>query len=257
MTQVLGVTVAGLSHPGRKRQSNQDFFLINRSLNLFAVSDGVEGGPYGEVASRMAGEKLEALLKDFDLSADATPPSADRPGMPFPVRALKYAFREVNRQLFVYTQENPKFKGMGTTLTALWFFEGRAYVGHVGDSRGYLIRDKVAKQLTMDHTSISESPMKQMQDIKLYEEISHTSEHELTRAMGINPDVQVQLAGGAPRPGDHFLLCTDGLYGQVQDWEIAKAASAEPPQLACRKLIQLANSRGGSDNIAVVIIQVE
>jgi len=253
----LGLITAGLTHQGKIRQANQDHFLINRQLNLFAVSDGIESAPYGDLASKMAVEKLESLLKDFDLSRDATPPSGDHPAVPLPVRALKYSFREVNRQIYNLGQENPKYKGMGTTLTALWIYQGRAYVGHIGDSRGYLIRENAAQQLTQDHTSLAEAPMKLAEDMELYEGIQHASEHELTRALGINPDVQVQLAGGVPRSGDRFLLCTDGLYSEAQTWEIVQTVTADPPQLACRKLVQLANQKGGSDNIAVVIVHIE
>ncbi len=253
----LSLISSGETNQGRLREVNQDFFLVNRQLNLFAVADGIETAPYGELASRMAAEKLEGLLKDFDLSLDATPPSDDHPAVPLPVRALKYAFREVNRQIYNFSRETPKYQGMGTTLTALWIYQGRAYFGHLGDSRGYLIRQKVAQQLTHDHTSISDSPSKLSEDMEFYEGSQRTSEHELTQALGINPDIQVQLAGGSPKSGDHFLLCTDGLYGQVQTWEMVDMVNQNLPHLACRKLIQLANQKGGKDNVAVVVVQVE
>jgi len=247
----------GITHQGRHREKNQDQFLVNRQLNLFAVADGVEDAPFGELASKMAVEELGKIISELDLSQDATPPFEDRPSLPLPARALKYALREVNRRLYHFAQENPKYQGMGTTLTAIWFTEGKAYIGHIGDSRAYLVRNTIAQQLTQDHTTIADRPTQQPDDLELYEEISHISEHELTRAVGINPDLMVQLAGGTPHPGDRFVLCTDGLYGMVRDFEIARTVIENPPQLACRKLVQLANQRGGVDNIAVVVIQID
>lgn len=252
----LRLNFAGMTHQGRMRQANQDSFITNRQLNLFAVADGVESAPYGELASKMAVEALESILKDFDLSEDATPPTPDHPSVPLPVRALKYAFREVNTRLYQYSKDNPKYKGMGTTLTALWIYENRAYFGHIGDSRGYLIRKGIAQQLTQDHTSIADSSFKPSDHMELYQESSQ-SEHELTRAVGLNPDIQVQLAGGAPESGDCFVLCTDGLYTHVQNWEIVNVVRENPPRLACQRLIQLANQKGGMDNITVVVVQIE
>ena len=250
------VVAHGITHQGRHREKNQDQFLVNRKLNLFAVADGVEEAPFGEIASRMAVEELGKIITGLDLSQDATPPFEDHPALPLPARALKYALREVNRRLYDFARQNPKYQGMGTTLTTLWLTQGKAYIGHIGDSRAYLVRNGIAQQLTQDHTTIADRPVQQTEDLELYEEISHISEHELTRVVGINPDLMVQLAGGTPHPGDRFVLCTDGLYGMVRDFEIAQTVEQNPPQLACRKLIELANQRGGIDNIALVVIQI-
>jgi len=251
------LTVAGINDQGLVRQTNQDNFLANRQINIFAVADGVEGAPYGEVASKMAVETLEKVIQELKVDDDVTPPFENVPGLPLPARALKYAFREVNRTLYKFSQEDRKYAGMGTTLSALWLNQDRIFIGHVGDSRAYLIRKKIIQQLTSDHTSLSEKHPDRPQDMELYEDVTHASEHELSRAVGINPDVQIQLAGGAAYSGDHFVLCTDGLYGQLRDFEISEIVVKNQPQLAARKLIQTANQRGGKDNIALVVIQVE
>lgn len=251
------VSAAGISDQGKVRKMNQDSYIANRQMNLFVVADGVESAPFGEVASRMAVEDLEKVIRELKVDDDATPPFENIPGLPLQARALKYAIREVNRKLHRFSQENSKYAGMGTTLTAVWINQGKAFVGHVGDSRAYLIRKNIIQQLTSDHTSLSEKHPDRPHDIELYEEVTHASEHELSRAVGINPDVQIQLAGGAANPGDRFVICTDGLYGQLREFEISEIAVKNPPQLACRKLIQAANQRGGTDNIAVVVIQIE
>jgi protein phosphatase len=248
---------AGDSHQGKLRAMNQDSFILNRSLQLYAVADGVEGRPYGEVASRMAVTELEKVLKDMDVSADATPPEGDRKGMPLPARAIKYAFRETNRRMLERMRQETKLKGMASTLSAVWVVDDRVYIGHVGDSRVYLVRKGRAQQLTRDHTTLAESEPGRAQDIELYEDIGSTSEHELSRALCITPDVQVQLSGGTPQSDDVFLLCTDGLYSQLRNFEILDALSGQTAPFACKNLIKLANQRGGIDNVAVIVIKIE
>jgi len=259
MTDAVAVNVnaAGISDPGRVRSVNQDSYLVSRSLNLYAVADGVESTRGSEMASKMAVELLEKQLKAVDISEDATPPFDDKPGIPLAARALKYAVREVNREIYKFGRENPKLQGVGTTLTAVWVCQGRAFIGHVGDSRAYLIRNSILTQLTSDHTTLAERNPDQNPDLELYQQPENVSEHELSRALGINPDVQVQLGSGLPAPGDHFVLCTDGLYGQIRDFEINQITCKDQPQTACRKMVQLANQRGGRDNIAVVVISIE
>jgi len=251
------VNAAGQSDQGKVRTLNQDYFLVNHQLHLYAVADGVESVKYSEVASKMAVELLEKMVKDLNLNTDATPPFEDFPGLPLEVRSLKYAMREVNRQIYKLGRENPKYRGFGTTLTAVWIREGRAYIGHIGDSRGYLIRKSLVQQLTSDHTTLAEKIPDRPRDIELYQEENNISEHELSRALGVNPDVQVQLGSGALASGDRFVLCTDGLYSQLRNFEIAQAALQNKPPAACMKLIQLANQRGGKDNIAVVVVEIE
>jgi serine/threonine protein phosphatase PrpC len=252
----MNIQVSGESHQGLKRSQNQDHFLINRNLELFVVADGVETCPYGELASRMVVEELEKIIHDLDIDADATPPFEDFEGLPLPLRSLKFAVREVNRRIYSKANEEARYQGMGSTLTALWLRENRAYIAHVGDSRAYLIRNRIAQQLTRDHTSLSEKDLNQQADMETYEEYAPLSEHELTRALGVNPDVQVQLASGSPRSGDFLVLCTDGLYTEVRNFEISDAVLSNPVPRATMKLIQLANSRGGKDNIALIVIKV-
>ncbi len=248
--------VGGDTHQGLQRAQNQDRILINHGIQLFAVADGVEESPFGGLASQMAIEELENIVKDLNVDSDATPPFEDVEGLPLPARALKFAMREVNRRIYEKAREHEKYQGMGSTLTALWMKDDRAYIAHVGDSRAYLIRNGRAQQLTRDHTSIAEKSAVKVEDIELYDDYNPTSEHELTRAIGINPDVQVQLAGGTPRPGDYLVLCTDGLYGEVREFEIVDTIMKETVQGATMKLIQLANSRGGSDNVAIIILSI-
>lgn len=247
---------AGFKHQGRYRPHNEDNFLILDEAGLYAVADGVESEPAGEVASSLCVTLLGDIIKDLNLEADATPPFEYAEGLPLPVRALKFAFREINRKIYEQGQSDPKFKGMASTLTVIWLHGGRVYIGNVGDSRAYLLRGGHIQQLTHDHTPLAQGSSAHPVRIDFAEDFSSTSGHELTRAMGLNPDLEVQLAGGTPKPGDVFLLCTDGLYQDVRDFEILDAVKAFPPDHAARKLITLANQRGGKDNIAVVVVQI-
>lgn len=247
---------AGLKHQGKKREHNEDSFLADDGLSLFAVADGVESEPYGEKASLMAVESLAEIIRGIDLGADATPPFDYAEGIPLPARAIKFAFREVNRKVHEASHSDPKLAGMSSTLTAVWFKDGRAYIGNVGDSRAYLIRRGQIQQLTRDHTSLAQGNAAQPVKIDFLEDFGSTSEHELTRAMGVNPDIDVQLAGGTPKSGDIFMLCTDGLYEDIRDFEMLDAVKAYRPEMAVKKLIDLANERGGKDNVAVVVARI-
>ena len=204
----------------------------------------------------MAVTLIKETIEALSLEADSTPPFDYAEGIPLQARAMKFSFREVNRKIYDAQAASPQLKGMATTLTAVWFQAGRAFIGNVGDSRAYLVRQGHIQQLTRDHTSLAQGSAGKPAAVEFLEDYSSTSEHELTRAMGINPDTEVQLAGGTPKPGDYFMLCTDGLYGEVREFELLEAIKAYPPEVAAKKLIDLANTRGGKDNVAVVVIQV-
>jgi len=245
-----------MSHQGKTRPHNEDSFIVRDDIGLYAVADGVESEPYGEKASKTAVESLARIIEGIDLEADATPPFDYAEGIPLPARALKFAVREVNRIIYNAGTKDDKLKGMATTLTSLWLREGRAYIGNVGDSRAYIIRGGRIQQLTRDHTTLAQGSASRPARLDFLEDFSSASEHELTRALGLNPDIDIQLAGGTPRPGDVFILCTDGLYEDVRDWEIQDAFKNRGPAEGVRSLINLANERGGRDNVALVAIQV-
>jgi protein phosphatase len=248
------IVSAGIKHQGRVRPHNEDSFLEARDLGLFAVADGVESEPCGEVASAMAVKTLREVVAAIDLDKDSTPPFEYAKGIPLEARALKFSFREVNRRLFEAAGRDPKCKGMCTTLSAVWFRAGRAFIANVGDSRVYIVRHGRIQQLTHDHTSLAQTRADEVLQMEI-EMLTPVSEHELSRAVGLNADLEVQLAAGTPKPGDLFILCTDGLYGPLRDFEIMEAAKSAPPETAVKKLVALANEKSGKDNIAVVIVQ--
>jgi PPM family protein phosphatase len=250
------LVAAGMSHPGKVRAHNEDSYLVANQLGIFAVADGVESEAAGEIASKMAVEQLEKIIRELDLDQDATPPFEYAEGIPLPARALKFAFRQANRAIFERAGQDKGLAGMATTLTATWFRSGRVFIANVGDSRAYMIRSGRILQLTHDHTSLAQGNAARTVFIDDIQDFSSASEHELTRALGINPDLEVQLAGGTPKPGDIFLLCTDGFYDGLRDFEIMENIKAQPPDLCAKTLLNLALKRSGNDNICVVVIQV-
>ncbi|HUT53848.1 MAG TPA: protein phosphatase 2C domain-containing protein [bacterium] len=250
------IAAAGMKHQGRLRQHNEDNFLIAERLGLYAVADGVESMPCGEVASLMAVTEMEKILAGLNLDQDATPPFDYAEGIPLPARAMKFAVREANRKIFEKAGSEAKYNGMATTLSALWFQGGRVYVGNVGDSRAYMARSGRMVQLSRDHTVLAQGQADETVSIEFMENYSAATGHELTRALGVNQDLEVQLAGGSPKPGDIFVLGTDGLYLEIRDFEIMDTANSYPPDVAVKKLTTMANDRGGKDNVAVIVIKV-
>ncbi len=171
--------------------------------------------------------------------------------------ALRSAILEANR-IIVLRRQNQAFAQMGTTIVAVIFHEREVVVGHVGDSRAYLIRDGNIQQLTTDHTYVQQ--LVERGQIRPEDALSHPQAHILTRAIGSEPGLEVDIKNfwlwEAPPgvPQDSLLICSDGLYSLIRDDEIAQIAATNTPQVACAQLVELGRSRGGFDNITVAIV---
>ncbi|MEO6950231.1 MAG: Stp1/IreP family PP2C-type Ser/Thr phosphatase [Polyangia bacterium] len=231
-----------LSDVGRKRDHNEDNFLIDESLTLYAVADGMGGHAAGERASKLALEMLSAAVGD---------PTRERAD---PLQALREATQAAGASIFVAAQRDPDLHGMGTTLTSLWFQRGRAYLAHVGDSRAYLYRDGRVQQLSDDHSWVSE----QVRAGMMTEEEAKESKfrHIITRSVGFEHDVQVDGAAIPVQAGDCFVLCSDGLSNYVEGEELARVLAARFYSEVPRFLVDLANDRGGDDNVTVVVVHL-
>jgi protein phosphatase len=240
---------ASLTDVGVRRSHNQDNFAIlmasddeqwRQRGHLFLVADGMGAHAVGEKASEQA--------------AGVIPHLYNKHAQQGPAPALRKAFVEANASIHACGQQNREFEGMGTTTTALLLKADAAWIGHVGDSRAYRIRDGQIEQLTYDHSLVWEYARLKHVDPGEVQDIPTNVIH---RCLGPEPFVQVDVEGPHPvRAGDIFLLCSDGLSGQVSDHEIGAVASVLPPPEACRLLVDLANLRGGPDNITVVIVKV-
>ena len=262
------VHVFGRTDVGRTREHNEDaFVVVDLSTNdaslqpsvrqhrlgargtLFMVADGMGGAAAGEIASQMA---TEIVLKEFrehwlplqDLTADAF------------ARVLKRAVQSANQQIHGYASSHQEFRGMGTTATIAGLLADTLYLAQVGDSRGYLVRDGVAKQITKDQSLMQ----KLIEAGELTEEEAAQSERRniILQALGPEPAIKVDLTHQKVRRGDTLVLCSDGLSGQVTKDDIARVVVEEKDLVqACRRLIDMANSVGGPDNITVIIARFD
>jgi PPM family protein phosphatase len=226
----------GLSHPGRKRRRNEDAWVCHPPL--FAVADGMGGARGGEIASRVA--------------ATALGESVDGSGASRVVALIQ----EANRQVYERAREDSDASGMGTTITVALFENGIVSIGHVGDSRAYLIRDRNVGQLTEDHSLVAE--LVRTGRLSPEEAETHPQRSVITRALGTDPDVDVDVFSVEAKPGDLFLICSDGLTSMVDDATILDVVERQRHDLdaAAKELVAAANLSGGEDNITVVFFEV-
>ncbi|MBI4366727.1 MAG: Stp1/IreP family PP2C-type Ser/Thr phosphatase [Deltaproteobacteria bacterium] len=243
---VLAFTAYGLTDVGRRRERNEDAFLIDADLQLYIVADGMGGHVGGGLASRLAVATIEEAIKPM-LEPDAT--------LEEPKAILRKAIHAAGQRIFQRAAENPALKGMGTTTVALWFRDKMAYLANVGDSRGYLVRQGRIRQLTIDHSLVGEQMRAGV--ISETDAKSHRLKNIITRSVGFQEVVEIDLDSRMARPGDLFVLCTDGLTNMIDDQEILSVVTHNHPKDAAHQLIDLANERGGDDNITILLVQVE
>ncbi len=240
-----GIEFAELTDVGMRRANNQDSLAclpaktadrFHDHGHLFVVADGMGAHAAGELASRMATERI--AMQFFRSSATTT------------AEAIESAVIEANDEIYQRGQRNPEFHNMGTTASSLVISSSGAWIGHVGDSRVYRLRDGVLEQLTFDHSLVWEMEATGQSGQGIPKNV-------ITRSLGPNPVVNVDVEGPFPiNVGDQFMLCSDGLTGLVEDAEIGALMDCLPPQKAVRVLVDLANLRGGSDNTSVIIVHV-
>jgi protein phosphatase len=227
------------SDTGRQRTANEDSFFAGGAL--FAVADGMGGAQAGEVASRIAAELFETAERRPDEPAEAF---------------LRRIIQEANGRIHALAQHDSTRSGMGTTLTALLVDGDDVVIGHVGDSRAYVLRDGELRMLTSDHSLVEE--LRRQGRISDEQAADHPQRSIITRALGPEAEVDVDTFSFSARPGDVFLLCSDGLTTMIKDDGIA-AALAESADLddAVAELISEANEAGGRDNITAVAVRVD
>ncbi len=240
MSDSIKVSAFGKSDIGRKRGNNQDSFLVSVPLKLFCVADGMGGHSGGEVASAMAVKTLEKVF-------------AESVGVP-PHECLVEGVKIANRVIYEQSQKDKRLQGMGTTLTASVLAWPWLYVAQVGDSRCYLYRDSQLFQLTEDHSQFYELLRAGM--IQEIESLG-VQKNVITRSVGYEPEVRVDLYSRLVQRGDRYLICSDGLTGMVSNDQIAQVMQNFAVAQAVQNLVSLANLQGGEDNISVVVFDVE
>jgi PPM family protein phosphatase len=233
---------------GLKRDHNEDSYLCNEQLNLYAVADGMGGHLGGERASRLAIEILEREMESKLGQLGSEPGAAA-------AEAMRDATRLAAQSIYEEAQKRPELSGMGTTLTAAFVQDEQLTVCHVGDSRAYLYRDGKARQLTEDHSWVQQQIRAGL--IAPEDAIVSRFRNVITRSVGFEPQVEPDLLTVPLELGDVLLLCSDGLSNYMDEGEIAEELTRHFYGEAGQALIDLANERGGDDNITVIAVQVQ
>jgi PPM family protein phosphatase len=244
---------------GRKRTLNEDSYVVRPEFQLFVVADGMGGHAAGEVASAMAVETLEQFFSLASSGEEITWPFEIDENLPLSANKLKTAIRLANRRIHQSAIDQHRLEGMGTTIVGVTVMEeeGVACIGHVGDSRAYLVRDGALWSLTVDHSWVNVQVM--LGQITEEEARYHPMKNIITRALGTKEDVEVDISLREVYPGDYILLCSDGLSGMLEEKEMLQCVLTRNGDLdkATEDLVRRANAHGGDDNITVVLMHFE
>lgn len=233
-----GVSVCALTDIGMVRRTNQDSLIC--AGNVFGVADGMGGHLGGEIASGMARDTILQRLRGQVPSEEG----------------LRAGINAANCAVFARSEEDPDVRGMGTTMTVLWFGEDEIFLGHVGDSRCYRFADGRLEQVTDDHSMVME--MVRAGVLTVEQAAVHPMRNVITRAVGTDPETDVDVRVLPRRPGTLWLVCSDGLHGMVSDAEIAEILSAEGEDSdRAHHLLEAALTAGGHDNISLVLVREE
>ena len=232
-----------VSDKGNKRDSNQDSYLVNESLGLFVVADGMGGHSGGEVASSLAVQTLEQEIK---IVKSAPLPSREK---------LYKAYEQASVRIFdKAATDSPELLGMGTTMVSCYLENKRIYISNVGDSRCYLYSDQYLWQVTEDHSLMNEQIRSGL--LRPDQMANFTGRNVITRSVGYERLVHPDIVDREVSAGETYLLCSDGLTGMVTDQKIAEIFNTKPLQEVALALIQVALANGGDDNVTVLLIHI-
>ena len=253
----MNIIAAGLSDVGQQREHNEDSFCILPEYDLFIVADGMGGHRAGDVASKMATHTIASFFQATS-KEDATWPFHFDPHLSVEENRLITGIKVANKRIFEASTRYREVHGMGTTVVGALFApeRGRMYVAHVGDSRAYRVRNGEITQLTRDHSLLNDYLLV-MPDMT-QEQRDELPKNVITRALGMQDSVVVDLVPEQPHVDDIYVLCSDGLSGRMGDDEIRALVSGNAGDLeaASQALVDLANANGGEDNVTVVLLKI-
>jgi protein phosphatase len=247
--------IASGTDPGMVRSHNEDSVAADAVNGLAVLADGMGGYNAGEVASGMATTVITTEMQQ--LLAKVHPYEVDpETNKVVAAKLVREQVLKANATIYAAAQSQPQYAGMGTTLVVCLFYDNKLLVAHLGDSRLYRMRDGVLKQITRDHSLLQE----QIDSGLITPEQAKHAQHKnlVTRALGIDPTVEPEIREYETRPGDIYLLCSDGLCDMVADDDIAMTLEALGAnlKLAVQQLVQMANDNGGKDNVSVILVRV-
>ena len=250
--------IASVAHTdtGKVREHNEDMIGSENDIGLFVLADGMGGYNAGEVASGIAVKTIISLVKEASLREDMSVPDPET-GLTRPSIILRDAIHRANKIIYHTSKTQPQCEGMGTTIVACLFHDNKISIAHVGDSRLYRLRDNRFEQLTMDHSLLQE-----LVDRGFYsqEEAQRaTNKNYVTRALGVEQNVEVEIHEEPVHKSDYYVLCSDGLSDMIEDEDIHLTISTFNANLdtVAKQLIQLSNDNGGRDNVSVIMAHVE
>ena len=252
---MLVVESSGITDVGRKRKGNEDSLYVDDDLRLYVVADGMGGHKAGEVASKIVVDSLRDHMQELDQEElktgeiDALGKSLSKEA-----RHLISAILQANHNIYHTAQNNESYKGMGATVSAIYLTGDTLIASNVGDSPIYLIRNQAVETLSIPHTLMAEHAAMAPEGAK---PLAKQFQHMLTRAMGVEASVKPDISEIPVLNGDKLVICSDGLSDNVTPEEIRDIAVKEEPEQACRALVDLSNSRGGHDNITVIVLEIK
>ncbi len=246
---------AGGTDVGRERAHNEDAILVDAERKLVVLADGMGGYQAGEVASQLAVDVVREESSDVSITDSELGRVDPDTGISVAMRQLRGAIEKANNRICSVARGREELNGMGTTIVAARFYDGRVGIAHVGDSRCYRFRDNLLEQLTRDHSYVQDQLEK---GLISEEDAKHSPQKNLiTRALGIDAIAEADVQEFRTRPGDLYLLCSDGLSDLVKQEALQVAlAKDQPPTEMTKHLIDAANANGGRDNISVILIKV-
>ncbi|HET6612340.1 MAG TPA: Stp1/IreP family PP2C-type Ser/Thr phosphatase [Kofleriaceae bacterium] len=248
------IRYAAKTDVGMKRTHNEDYFSLIEDEQLFLVADGMGGHASGEVASKLAAETISDFYQRTKDEEATWPFKMDR-SLSYIENRLVCSVKLANLRIYETSCRDVRYKGMGTTIVSSMICGDKIYVGHVGDSRCYRVRDGKTTQLTRDH-SLLEDYKEAKPDMTEEEERNFPHKNVITRALGMRETVQVDIRGYQIESGDVFVLCSDGLSGMISDPTIGQiVAGAKSLERAVAELVDAANRSGGTDNITTLLLQ--
>jgi len=245
---------AGLTDIGMKRKNNEDSLFLNDKNQFYVVADGMGGHQAGEVASRLVVETLWDYIKRFNGDEDVEELADPDESLSKEANRLLSGIHLANKSVYQASQDSETYRGMGSTVSSVYFTDSTLIAANVGDSPIYLIHDGNIELLSVLHTVLAEQRAMDPDNTK---QLGNEFKHMLTRAMGVNETVQADISEVQCFKGDMLVIGSDGLTEKITKEEIHEIVAKEKPEKACRKLVDLSNQRMGGDNVTVVVLKIQ